>query len=358
MTPARTIMIMAGGTGGHIFPGLSVAAYLKGLGWHIVWLGARTGMEARLVPPHGYDMAWISMSGVRGKGLLRLLRLPVELLRACWQSARAIFHHRPDVVLGLGGYVTVPGGLMAACLRRPLAIHEQNAVPGVANRVLARLADRVLTGFPGLLTRAKTLWTGNPVRAEIAALPEPAVRYRDRHGPLSLLVLGGSLGAQALNEVVPRALALMPVTVRPHVVHQTGVQQHAATQTAYAAHGVAAEIVPFIDDMAQAYAAADVIACRAGASTIAELAAAGVPALLVPYPHAVDDHQTRNALYLSERDAAVLIPQPELSPERLASILSGLSREKLAAMATRARAAGKPQATRAVAEACMALATA
>jgi UDP-N-acetylglucosamine--N-acetylmuramyl-(pentapeptide) pyrophosphoryl-undecaprenol N-acetylglucosamine transferase len=359
MNPPKTIMIMAGGTGGHIFPGLSVAEHLKGLGWRIVWLGAKAGMEAKLVVPRGYEMAWVSMSGVRGKGALRFFTLPLELLVAFWQSLRALRQHRPDVVLGMGGYVAFPGGMMASLLRRPFAIHEQNAVAGLANRVLAQLADRILTGFPGVFSGATAVvWTGNPVRAEIAGLAEPDTRYAARSGPLRLTVIGGSLGAQALNETVPRALALIDAAQRPQVTHQTGARHADTTRAAYAAAGVTATVAPFIDDMARAYAEADVIVCRAGASTIAELAAAGIASVLVPFPHAVDDHQTRNAGFLAERDAAVLIPQPELTPERLADVLRGFTRASLAQMAQRARAAGKPEATRAVADACRELAAA
>jgi UDP-N-acetylglucosamine--N-acetylmuramyl-(pentapeptide) pyrophosphoryl-undecaprenol N-acetylglucosamine transferase len=299
------------------------------------------------------------MSGVRGKGLLRFVTLPLELLVAFWQSTREIFRHRPDVVLGMGGYIAFPGGMMAALFRRPLAIHEQNAVSGLVNRVLAKLADRVLTGFPGTFPGATAVvWTGNPVRADIAGLAEPGARYGARRGPLNVLVIGGSLGAQVLNETVPRALALLDGASRPQVRHQAGARQLDAARATYAAAGVAADVVPFIDDMAQAYAQADVIVCRAGASTIAEVAAAGIASVLVPYPHAVDDHQTRNAAFLAERGAAVLIPQSELTPERLADVLRGFTRENLKAMAQGARAAGKPEATRAVADVCIGLAAA
>lgn len=350
-------MIMAGGTGGHIFPALAVAEELRARGWSIVWLGAKAGMEATLVPPRGYRMVWISMSGVRRNGMLRMLALPLRLVIACWQSARAIFAHRPDVVLGMGGYVSFPGGVMAALLQRPLAIHEQNAVAGLANRVLARFANRVLTGFPDTFgKRSKALCTGNPVRAEIAAIPVPEARYGARSGPLRLTVIGGSLGAQALNETVPQAIALLTGAERPQVSHQTGRQQCAEVQATYARLNVSANVYAFIDDMVACYAQSDLVICRAGASTIAELAAAGVASILVPYPHAVDDHQTRNARFLSERGAALLLPQHELSAERLAQLLRGYTRESLCAMAQRARAAAKPEATRSVAEACMELA--
>jgi len=354
---SRTIMIMAGGTGGHIFPALAVAEYLRGQGWNIVWLGARTGMEARLIPPRGYTMAWVRMSGVRRSGMLRAALLPLNLLIAFWQSARAIFRHRPDVVLGMGGYVTFPGGMMASLLNRPLVIHEQNSVAGLANRVLARLADRILAAFPQAFgPRVEPSWVGNPVREDIAALDPPEKRMSVRSGPLHLLVIGGSLGAQVLNETVPRALAQIDAAQRPSVTHQSGEIHISALREHYRQAGVDAELVPFIEDMAARYAKADLVICRAGASTIAEVSAAGVASVLVPYPHAVDDHQTVNARFLSERGAAVLIPQREFSAEKLAGLLSGFTREALIRMALAARAVAKPHATRAVAEACMELA--
>jgi UDP-N-acetylglucosamine--N-acetylmuramyl-(pentapeptide) pyrophosphoryl-undecaprenol N-acetylglucosamine transferase len=353
----RTIMIMAGGTGGHIFPALAVAENLRAQGWHVVWLGSRAGMETALVVPKGYTMAWISMTGVRGKGLLNFALLPLQLLRAFWQSACAIFAHRPDVVLGMGGYVSFPGGMMASLLNRPLAIHEQNSIAGLANRVLAKVADRVLAGFPAPFPASTAMiWTGNPVRGEIACIGEPAVRYRGRSGALRLTVIGGSLGAQALNDTVPRALALLPDAARPLVTHQSGERHLIEVAANYESAGVTATLVPFIADMAAQYAAADLIICRAGASTIAELAAAGIASVLVPYPHAVDDHQTHNARFLSELGAAVLVPQHELTPQRLAGLLGGFTRDALLAMAQKARSVAKPDATTAVAAECMRLA--
>lgn len=351
---SRTILIMAGGTGGHIYPGLAVADALHAQGWNVVWLGAPNSMEAELVPKHGYPVAWVNFTGVRGKGLVRLLTLPFTLLRALGQSADAIFRHRPDVVLGMGGYITLPGGLMAAILRRPLVIHEQNLIAGMSNKVLAKLAVRVLSGFPGVLKRAE--WCGNPVRADIAALPEPQIRYAERSGKLNVLVVGGSLGAQALNEALPRALSMMDAQERPNVVHQTGKKNLDAVQKLYAQAGVSADIRPFLDDMAEQYASADVLICRAGALTVAELAAAGVASVLIPLPSAVDDHQTHNARFLSGHGAAVLLPQAELNAERLAQLLRGFDREKLLAMATAARSLAKPDATQAVAQVCAALA--
>lgn len=347
-------MIMAGGTGGHVFPGLAVADYLRDRGWRVVWLGAKTGMEASLVPKRGYDMAWVNFSGMRGKGPATLILLPLKLLLAFWQSARAIFAHRPDVVLGMGGYMSFPGGIMAALFGKPLVIHEQNSVPGLANRILAALADRTLCAFPGALAGA-TL-TGNPVRPEIAAIPAPQLRYAARSGPLRILVIGGSLGAKALNDIVPQALALMAAERRPAVTHQSGRQHLEALRQAYSSAGVEARMLDFIEDMAAAYAEADLVVCRAGATTVAELAAAGVAGVLIPFPYAVDDHQTTNARFLVDAGAAILLPQRDLTAERLARLLAELDRERLREMAERARSLGKGDATRAVATACMELA--
>jgi UDP-N-acetylglucosamine--N-acetylmuramyl-(pentapeptide) pyrophosphoryl-undecaprenol N-acetylglucosamine transferase len=347
-------MIAAGGTGGHVFPGLAVADFLRASGWRVVWLGSATGMEAGLVGSRGYDMVAVKFSGVRGKGPLALALLPLKLFVAFWQSARAILAKRPDVVLGMGGYMSFPGSMMAALLGRPLVIHEQNSVAGLANRVLAGVADRVLCAFPGALKGATQ--AGNPVRPEIAAVAAPQARYAKRSGPLHILVVGGSLGAKALNEMVPKALGLLPAAVRPVVTHQSGAQHAEALKAAYAAAGVHADTPSFIDDMAAAYAEADFAVCRAGATTVAELAAAGVPAILVPFPHAVDDHQTTNARFLADAGAAILIQQSELSPERLAKLIAGIDRKRLLEMATRARGLGRPDATRSVAQACMELA--
>jgi UDP-N-acetylglucosamine--N-acetylmuramyl-(pentapeptide) pyrophosphoryl-undecaprenol N-acetylglucosamine transferase len=383
----RTILIMAGGTGGHIYPGLAVADALRAQGWNVVWLGAPNSMEAELVPKHGYPVAWVNFTGVRGKGLLRLLTLPFTLLRALGQSAVAIFRHRPDVVLGMGGYITMPGGLMAAFLRRPLVIHEQNSIAGLSNKLLAKISARVLSGFPDVLKG--TQWCGNPVRADIAAVPEPQARFAGRNGKLNVLVVGGSLGAQALNEVLPKALAMLDESGRPHVLHQTGKKHFETVRKLYEQAGVdvrprhgaaepmgagvaASHLLPqtagcasnvsevhiraFLDDMATQYARADLVICRAGALTIAELAAAGVASVLIPFPFAVDDHQTYNARFLSDHGAAVLLPQKELSAEKLAQLLREMSREKLLAMAQAARSLAKPEATQQVAQVCSTLA--
>ena len=350
----RTVMIAAGGTGGHVFPGLAVADALRDSGWRVVWLGSQSGIEANLVAGRGYDMAAVKFSGVRGKGLLTLMVLPLKLLVAFWQSAQAILAKRPDVVLGMGGYMSFPGGMMAALLGRPLVIHEQNSIPGLANRMLAAVADRKLCAFPGALKNAT--YVGNPVRAEIAAIPDPKTRYAGRSGPLRVLVVGGSLGAKALNEAVPKALAVLSAATRPVVMHQSGAQHLESLKAAYAVAGVQAHALAFIDDMAAAYATADLAICRAGATTVAELAAAGVPSVLVPFPHAVDDHQTTNARFLSDAGAAVLVPQNQLTPERLAGVLAGFDRARLLEMASRARSLGRSDATRSVAQACMELA--
>jgi len=347
---SRTILVMAGGTGGHIMPALAVAQRLRSEGWRVVWLGAEGGMEGELVPKHGYEMRWIRFGGLRGKGIATKLLLPFNLLRAFKQAAAVIREIAPNVVLGMGGYVTFPGGMMASLFNRPLVIHEQNSIAGLANKVLAGVADRVLVAFPDALK--KSVFVGNPVRDDIVAVPAPAERFAGRSGPLHLLVVGGSLGAQALNEVVPQALAQIPVERRPRVVHQAGARHIEQLRANYAKAGVEAETVAFIDDMARAYAEADLVICRAGATTVAELAAAGVASILVPYPHAVDDHQTTNARYLADAGAAILIPQPELTPFGLAARLEALTREQLLDMANKARALGKPDAAAAVAKIC------
>ena len=360
----RTLMVMAGGTGGHVYPALAVADALRARGWDVFWLGTKHGIEARVVPQAGIDMVWVSMGGVRGKGLLKKLLLPLLLLVAFAQSLRAILQRRPDVVLGMGGYTAFPGGMMASLLNRPLVIHEQNSVGGLTNRVLACLADRVLTAFPQAFTGARdkpipcrrvaTEWVGNPVRADITAIT--AEERAGRSGPLRLLVVGGSLGATALNELVPRALALLPPAQRPQVVHQSGRRHLEGLRANYAAAGVEAEVRDYIEDMAAAWRDCDFAVCRAGAMTVAELACAGVPALLVPFPHAVDDHQTGNAEFLSTAGAAWLLQQRDLSPEKLAALIAGLDRAKLAAMSDLALKLARPDAAQRVANICEALA--
>jgi len=348
------IVIMAGGTGGHVFPALAVARWLADAGYRIVWIGNRTGMEADLVPRHGFEMEWISFSGLRGKGLVTKLMLPYRLLVAFAQSIAIINRLKPKAVAGFGGYISFPAGMMAVLLGRSLLLHEQNAIAGLANKVLARVADRVMTAFPDTLPKA--VWTGNPVRKEITRLPEPARRYGMREGALRLLVVGGSLGAQVLNQTVPRALALLAVDQRPQVTHQAGVKNIEALRAEYQRAGVTADAVPFIEDMAAALAQADLVICRAGAMTVAEVACAGVAALFVPLPGAVDDHQSANARFLADAQAALLVPQRDFSAESLAATLKTLTREKCQALAAKARALAKPDATEVVAKGCLELA--
>ncbi len=357
MVSANSILIMAGGTGGHVFPALAVARYLRDEGVDVTWLGTRRGLEARLVPEAGFPIEYISIAGLRGRGLLGWLLAPFRLSAALWQAIQVCLRCRPHVVLGLGGFVTGPGGVAAWLLRRPLVIHEQNAIAGLTNRVLSRLARRVLEAFPGSFPeRIETTQTRNPLRTDIIELPLPASRIPSHHGQLRLLVIGGSLGAHALNEVLPRAIPLLRQEERPLIWHQAGKDKEAATREAYSRADIEARVEPFIADMAEAYGWADLVICRAGALTISELSAAGVGAILVPYPHAVDDHQTRNALYLTQADAARLILQAELTPELLANVLRDLfsqGREGLITMAIAARQLARPEATREVAETCL-----
>lgn len=338
---SKTLLIMAGGTGGHIFPALAVAHKMRDAGWRVVWLGKPDGMEARLVPPHGYEMVWVDFEALRGKGLMRKLSLPLNLLRGFRQALAALRQIRPDVALGMGGYITFPGGMMAAFTRTPLVLHEQNSVAGLANRVLAWFARRLVTGFPDLWQ--KGAWLGNPVRDDIAALPPPAERFAGRKGPLRLLVIGGSLGARALNEVVPEAMSRLSAAELPEIVHQAGEKQIDELKANYAAVGVEAHCVPFIEDMAGAYGWADLVICRAGALTVAELAAAGVASILVPYPFAVDDHQTANARFLVGVGGAFLLPQNELSADSIA-LIRNYSRGQLLEMAEKARSLARPSA--------------
>ncbi len=347
---SKTALIMAGGTGGHIFPGLAVAEALRARGWQVQWLGAPNSMESRLVPAHGFTLQTIDFSGVRGKGLVTLALLPVRLLIAFWQSIQVIRRVKPDVVVGLGGYISFPAGMMAVLLGKPLVLHEQNSVAGMANKVLAGVADKVFTAFPDVLAKAQ--WVGNPLRAEFLQQADPAERFAQRTGPLNLLVVGGSLGAKALNDVVPQAVALLPMEQRPKVIHQSGEKQIDALRANYAAAGVQATLTPFIDNTAQAFAHADLIVCRAGASTVTEIAAVGAAAVLVPFPSAVDDHQTRNARYLSDQGAATLVDQKQLTPRMLADLLLKSELPVLLSIALKAKKMQKIHATEAVVQAC------
>jgi UDP-N-acetylglucosamine--N-acetylmuramyl-(pentapeptide) pyrophosphoryl-undecaprenol N-acetylglucosamine transferase len=375
---SRCALIMAGGTGGHIFPGLAVAQALRDRGWRVHWMGAPDGMESRLVPAKGFPLEAVAFSGVRGKGMYTLLVLPLRLLRAMGQSRQVLRRVKPDVLVGLGGYITMPGGLMGVLMGRPLVLHEQNSVAGLSNRILAVLARRVFTAFPKVLDKGQ--WVGNPLRAEFLLQASPTERFADRTGPLRVLVVGGSLGARALNSVVPQALALIPEAQRPVVTHQSGETQIDELRSNYAAAGIAVNlsvagpsqdakapsgcsvvreatsmgvtITPFIDNTAQAFADADWVICRAGASTVTEIAAVGVPALFVPYPSAVDDHQTHNARFLVDQGAGWLIPQSELTPAVLADLLQKMERSTLLSRGLEAKKLQQLRATDAVVAAC------
>ena len=348
----KHLVVMAAGTGGHVIPGLAVAREMLSRGWSVSWLGTTHGMENRLVPPSGITMDNIAFSGVRGKGLLHTLTGGLRLLAAFWSCLRILRARRADAVLGMGGYVCFPGGLMASLLGKPLVLVNADAALLMSNKALLPVADRIAFGFDGAASHGvkRAVVTGNPVRAEIEALPAPAQRFAGRSGALRVLVVGGSLGARALNEAVPQALALIDAAQRPQVTHQTGNANLDAVRAAYAQAQVQGELLPFIDDMAQRLADCDVIVCRAGAVTVSELCAAGVPAVLVPLVVSTTSHQRDNALWLAGQGAAIHLPQTELSPKRLAEILSGLTREALLAMATKARALAMPKAAAKVAD--------
>ena len=350
----KTALVMAGGTGGHIFPGLAIAEALRARGWQVHWLGAPDSMESQLVPPRGFPLETVAFGGVRGKGIKTLVLLPLKLLRAFWQSLGVVRRVRPDVVVGLGGYITSPGGMMSVLLGKPLVLHEQNSVAGMANKVLAGVADRVYSAFPQVLKKGE--WVGNPLREPFLRQPPPQERFAGRSGPLKLLVVGGSLGAKALNDMVPQALARIPEAQRPRVRHQSGAKQIDELRANYARAGVQAELTPFIDDTASAFAEADLVICRAGASTVTEIAAIGAPALFVPFPHAVDDHQTANARFLVDSGGGWLVPQAELTPDKLATMLISTTRDELLRRALAARKLAKTQATEQMVAACEALA--
>lgn len=351
MKGSPIVWIMAGGTGGHIMPGLAVARLLQQRGCVVRWLGNPEKMEGRLVPPAGFEMITVSFAGVRGKGWREQIKAPFALISAMYRLWREVSRQRPSVVLGMGGYAALPGGLVAYLRRIPIVLHEQNAIAGKTNQWLSKLANTVLTGFPDVLPKAE--WVGNPVRAEIAALSEPMERYATREGPLRLLVIGGSLGAKALNEIIPLALSRMPEAQRPNVTHQAG-QTHLIELTAtYEQSGVSATCVAFIDDIPKALSQADLLICRAGAMTVAEVAAAGVAALFVPYPFAVDDHQTVNAQYLVNDEAAFLRQQADLAVDWLAQWLEVQTRESLALVAQTARKHAKTTAATSIADRCL-----
>ena len=354
MIAVRPVLIMAGGTGGHVFPALAVADELRARGVPVVWLGTRTGIEARVVTQAGYQIEWLSITGLRGKNMATLLLAPFRLAIACAQALRVLWQRKPGAVLGMGGFTAGPGGLMAWLLQRPLIIHEQNAVAGMTNRILAHLAGQVLEAFPHTFTREATV-VGNPVRREIQQLPEPQMRLGKHKDALRILVIGGSLGAQRLNEIVPEAISHIVMDARPDILHQTGLSKLDMTRELYQRYGVDARIEAFIDNMAEAYGWADLVICRAGAMTVFELAAAGVGSILIPYPYAVDDHQTANADYLASAGAAIVKQQHELTSEWLSDTVIRMTqqRDTLVRMASAARSMSKPEAASAVADCCM-----
>ena len=346
-----TALVMAGGTGGHIFPGLAIAEVLRGQGWKVHWMGApHPSMESRLIPPKGFEFEAVQFSGVRRKGKLTLVMLPFRLIQALTQSLKLIKRVKPDVLVGLGGFITFPGGVMGVMCGRPLILHEQNAVAGMANTWLNKISHRGFSSFPNALPKAE--WVGNPLRAEFLNQDKPAQRFAERSGRLRIVVMGGSLGAQAINAVVPQALALIPVQGRPSVLHQGGEKHLKDLADAYAQAGVEAELTAFIDNPAQAMAQADLVICRSGASTVAELSAIGVATLFVPFPFAVDDHQTMNAKFLVEQGAGWLIPQNDLSPQLLADQLQTMNRDLLLQAANKAYGLRKTDAAEKIAQAC------
>lgn len=345
-----TALVMAGGTGGHIMPGLAVAAELKKRGWQVKWLGNPEKMEGRIVPQHGIELIPMTFAGLRGKGIAALVKLPLTLFKACWAARRAIKQVKPDMVLGMGGYVSFPGAIMAKLAGIPVVVHEQNAVAGTANKAIAKFAFASLTGFPNVLPHGKMV--GNPVRQDLLGVSHPSLRYVERTGPLRLLVVGGSLGAMALNTLVPEALSLLAENERPIVVHQSGEQHLATLQQTYERFGVKSRCVAFIDDMATELSQADLVICRAGAMTVAEVSAVGVAALFVPLPHAIDDHQTANAAWLSRQGAAFSYAQKVLKSQDLSEFLRTHSREQLMEVAIKAREMAYNHATQDIADTC------
>lgn len=346
----KTAMILSGGTGGHIFPGLAVAEELRHLGWRVVWLGTFNGMESQIVPKSDFAFEGIQFSGLRGKGLLAWVLLPFRLLRAFWQSALIIQRTKPNVILGFGGYVTFPAGLMGRLLAKPLVLHEQNSVAGLSNRVLSLLATRIFTAFPNVISKAQ--WIGNPLRSEFTQQAEPKVRFMNRQGPLKILVIGGSLGAKYLNQLVPQAIKLLPAHARPYVTHQSGISQINELSANYRQANIDAELIPFITNTAAAFADADLVICRSGASTVTELAAVGAAAIFVPLPSAVDDHQTQNAMYLVEKGGGWLQPQQDLTPQKLANLIFETDRSILLKAAIEAKKMYKHGTLKMLTDAC------
>lgn len=351
----KHVLIAAGGTGGHIYPALAVADYLRELDIKVTWIGTKKGLEHRIVPAANIPLEIISISGLRGKGLFNLLFVPLKLILAITQVIKIFIKVKPDAVLGMGGFVSGPSGLVAFLFRKPLYLHEQNAIPGLTNKVLSHIATRTMQAFPNSFNNKNIITLGNPIRKDISAIEKPEIRMKNRNDNIRVLIIGGSLGAQALNENVPKVLSELPTDLSTQVWHQTGKNKLESTIESYKKLNVEAKVTEFIDNMAEAYLWADLVICRAGALTISEIANAGIAAILVPYPHAVDDHQTANASYLTNVSAAILIPQDQIVPKLKESIteLLQLGRDKLIKMATAARELAKPNATQTVAEICL-----
>lgn len=346
----KTALIMAGGTGGHIFPGIALAEELKIQGWNVHWMGAPNSMEERIVIPKGFDFKKVEFGGVRGKGLKTLIKLPLNITNALYQSWKVINEVKPDVVIGFGGYITFPGGLMAKLNGIPLILHEQNSIAGLSNKILSKIANKIFTAYPKALHKGE--WIGNPLRTEFLKSDTPDERFKDRKGPLNIVIIGGSLGAKALNDVVPKALALIKEENRPKVIHQSGAKQIEELKKSYDENGVNAELVPFISNTAEAFSNADLVIARAGASTVTEIAAIGCATIFVPFPYAVDDHQTFNARFLTQMNGGWLIQQKDLEPQMLADMLTNFNREKLLDSANRAYSQRKIGAVEAMVNAC------
>lgn len=346
----RTAMILAGGTGGHIFPGLAVAEALRHLGWQVVWLGTRNGMESQIVPNSNFAFNGIEFSGLRGKGIQPWILLPFRLLRAFWQSAVIIKKVNPSIILGFGGYTTFPAGVMGRIFAKPLILHEQNSVAGLSNRALAYFATKIFTAFPNVFKKAQ--WIGNPLRSEFNMQAEPNIRFANRQGALKILVIGGSLGAKFLNQLIPKAINLIPIHMRPFIRHQGGTSQIEELKSNYKLVNVDAELIPFIENTAEAFAEADLIICRAGASTVTEIAAIGAAALFIPLPSAVDDHQTKNATYLVANNAGWMLAQQNLTPEKMANFIQNIDRSLLSKTAIEAKKMQKEDALKTIVDTC------